>query len=154
MAAVLIILVLIVLAWALAFVGVPLLGWLAAYAIVYLLLLATDAIGVVGGVLLALPLLVLAMLAVKPLRRSLLTRHVLHWFKDVLPEMSATEREAIEAGERALAHQDAPLAHSVTPVTVGASPVTVGSAANETATVQSFAGGIDPATIARDNQAT
>ena len=62
--------------------------------------------------------------------------------------------EAIEAGERALAHQDAPLAHSVTPVTVGASPVTVGSAANETATVQSFAGGIDPATIARDNQAT
>ncbi len=99
MAAVLIILVLIVLAWALAFVGVPLLGWLAAYAIVYLLLLATDAIGVVGGVLLALPLLVLAMLAVKPLRRSLLTRHVLHWFKDVLPEMSATEREAIEAGE-------------------------------------------------------
>jgi predicted flap endonuclease-1-like 5' DNA nuclease len=45
--------------------------------------------------------------------------------------------EAIEAGERRLANQDAPLAHKVTPVT---SQVTVGSAANEEATVHAFAG--------------
>ncbi len=42
--------------------------------------------------------------------------------------------EAIEAGERKLANQDAPLAR------VAAVPVTVGSAANTEATVQAFAG--------------
>ena len=70
-----------------------------AFAIAYLLLLVTGAIGMVGGVLLAMPLLGLALLAIKPLRRALITRHVLGWFKNVLPEMSATEREAIQAGE-------------------------------------------------------
>ncbi|MCX6519654.1 MAG: heterodisulfide reductase-related iron-sulfur binding cluster [Actinobacteria bacterium] len=40
--------------------------------------------------------------------------------------------EAIEAGERKLAHQDAPLAHTITPVTIGA-------AANADATVLAFA---------------
>src|ERR1700761_7821174 len=33
------------------------------------------------------------------LRRDLLTRHIYQWAKGVLPELSATEREAIEAGD-------------------------------------------------------
>ncbi len=38
-------------------------------------------------------------LTVAPLRRVVLTKWVLLWFKSVLPPMSSTEREAIEAGD-------------------------------------------------------
>jgi acyl-CoA dehydrogenase len=99
MTVVLIVLVLIALVWLLAFIGAPLLAWLGAYAAFYVALLAIGAIGTVGAVVLGIPLLVLALLAVKPLRRALISRPALGWFKRVLPEMSATEREAIEAGE-------------------------------------------------------
>src|SRR6202046_5588351 len=33
------------------------------------------------------------------LRRDLLTRHIYQWAKGVMPALSATEREAIEAGD-------------------------------------------------------
>jgi acyl-CoA dehydrogenase len=37
-------------------------------------------------------------LTLRPLRRVLLTRHVLTWFRSVLPPISATEKAAIDAG--------------------------------------------------------
>ncbi|MFC4729735.1 acyl-CoA dehydrogenase [Coralloluteibacterium thermophilus] len=99
MTALFVVLALLVLAWVLAFVGVPLLGWVGAFAAAWILLLATGLIGPLGAVLLGIPLAVLALLAVRPLRQAVVTRPALGWFKQVLPEMSATEREAIEAGE-------------------------------------------------------
>jgi acyl-CoA dehydrogenase len=41
---------------------------------------------------------VATILAVRPLRRALLTRHVFAIFRRILPQMSDTEREALEAG--------------------------------------------------------
>ncbi len=49
-------------------------------------------------VLISLPLLVLALLNIRPLRRRLLTRPFLRGYLRLLPVMSATEREALEAG--------------------------------------------------------
>ena len=43
-------------------------------------------------------LVVAAILNVRPLRRHLLSTHLLRWFRNVLPPMSATEKEAIDAG--------------------------------------------------------
>ncbi len=40
----------------------------------------------------------LTFMAIKPLRRSLVSRPLFDWFKTVLPAMSATEREALDAG--------------------------------------------------------
>ena len=60
------------------------------------------AIQVTGGGLTPLPWIVFAVIAValnfKLLRRALLSRHLLKWFKSVLPPMSATEKDAIDAG--------------------------------------------------------
>ncbi len=39
------------------------------------------------------------MLNIGPLRRVLFTKPIMRWFKSVLPPMSATEREAIDAGD-------------------------------------------------------
>ena len=39
-----------------------------------------------------------AILLVPALRRPVLSRHILSWFKSVLPPMSRTERAAIDAG--------------------------------------------------------
>ncbi|MGD9292885.1 MAG: acyl-CoA dehydrogenase, partial [Gammaproteobacteria bacterium] len=41
---------------------------------------------------------VAVILNVRPLRRRLLSAHLLRWFRNVLPPMSATEKEAIDAG--------------------------------------------------------
>ncbi|MBS7458636.1 acyl-CoA dehydrogenase [Coralloluteibacterium stylophorae] len=89
----------IALAWVLAFVGAPLVVWLGAYAAGWLLLLVTGLLGPVSATLLAIPLAVLLLLTIVPLRRAAITRAAMGWFRKVLPEMSATEREAIEAGE-------------------------------------------------------
>lgn len=87
------------LAWFFAWRGAPLWSWAAAAVVVYGVLAATHLIGVVGEVLLGLPLAVLLLFNLTPLRRSLLTRPLFKLFRKVLPEMSDTEREAIEAGE-------------------------------------------------------
>ncbi|SAK73949.1 Acyl-CoA dehydrogenase [Caballeronia calidae] len=52
-------------------------------------------VAVVLAIIFVLPAL---MLAVKPLRRALISRRVLDRFRKILPEMSSTERDAIEAG--------------------------------------------------------
>jgi len=81
-----------------AFVRLPL--WLTAAAAV------TAAVAVIGFSPLAWPVdivfgltaLALLFMAIKPLRRTLLSRPLFGWFKTVLPAMSATEKEALDAG--------------------------------------------------------
>ena len=82
--------------WALAYFAAPLWLWTVAAA---LGLIAdgwqTHAAPVIGWVI----FLVLAVaLNVHPLRRMLLTDHLLVWFRKVLPPISETERIAIDAG--------------------------------------------------------
>ncbi len=85
--------------WALAYVGAPLFAWAVVAAVTTAGLKAAGLIGlggtVTGGVIFGL----LAFLCVVPLRRTLLTRPIFAGFKAVLPEMSSTEREALEAGD-------------------------------------------------------
>ena len=87
-------------AWLLAFVGAPLFVWTLAIGAALVALYGTGALGLVG---LAIALAVFAPLALllnlPPLRQALITRWVLVWFKGTLPEMSSTEREALEAGD-------------------------------------------------------
>jgi acyl-CoA dehydrogenase len=94
-----IVLVALAAAWVLAYAGASLLVWTAVYAVGYGALLATGAIAAIGGVVLALPLLAMVFFNLIPLRRALVTRPVMAVFKKVLPELSSTEREALEAGE-------------------------------------------------------
>src|SRR5471032_558754 len=72
------------LAWAVIWVAI---GWFA---------------GVTGPVVTALLAIVFVLpalvLAIKPLRRALLTKPIFELFRKILPEMSPTERDAIEAG--------------------------------------------------------
>jgi acyl-CoA dehydrogenase len=60
------------------------------------------AIQLTGGGLTPLPWLVFVVVAgllnLKPLRRAVLSKPLLKWFKSVLPPMSATEKDAIDAG--------------------------------------------------------
>ena len=42
--------------------------------------------------------LVFLLLAIRPLRRSLITRPIFAAYRKVLPQMSETERDALEAG--------------------------------------------------------
>jgi acyl-CoA dehydrogenase len=84
---------------ALAFLQAPALAWAAALAV---WVAAGPLIGVTGAVgvtlltlFFVLPALVLA---VRPLRRALISRRVFAVFRSILPEMSSTERDAIEAG--------------------------------------------------------
>ncbi|WP_397458710.1 acyl-CoA dehydrogenase [Pseudomonas asplenii] len=67
-------------------------GWLAAG---YLFNLVGPLGAAVAAVLVLLPALVLA---IKPLRRSLLSRKALALFRQIMPAMSDTERAAIESG--------------------------------------------------------
>ncbi|SAL66954.1 Acyl-CoA dehydrogenase [Caballeronia peredens] len=87
------------LAGALAFLQAPALAWLAAIAI---WVAAGPVIGVTsapGVTVLAIVFVLPAfVLAVKPLRRALIGRRVFAVFRKILPEMSSTERDAIEAG--------------------------------------------------------
>jgi len=86
--------------WVLAFVGAPLMIWTVAVGLLLVTLKAIGAMGdsafaIGGGLFVLLALL----LNVKPLRRAVLTSAIFKGFKAVLPEMSSTEREALEAGD-------------------------------------------------------
>src|SRR5687767_1941433 len=87
-------------AWALAFVGAPLFVWTLAIGGA---LAAAYGLGALGTTGLAVALGVFAPLAlvlnVQPVRRAVFTRFLFGAFKRVLPEMSSTEREALEAGD-------------------------------------------------------
>jgi acyl-CoA dehydrogenase len=87
-------------AWALAFLGAPLFAWTLAVGGMIALLYGFGAIGTTG---LAVALGIFApaalVLNIHPLRQALLTRFIFGPFKAVLPEMSSTEREALEAGD-------------------------------------------------------
>ncbi|WP_341919276.1 acyl-CoA dehydrogenase [Hydrocarboniphaga effusa] len=86
-------------AWVLAFVGAPLWLWTVLSALAYAAGVATGSLGAIGAGVLGVPLAVLALLNSVPLRRAIVTRPIFGAFKKVLPEMSSTEREALEAGD-------------------------------------------------------
>jgi acyl-CoA dehydrogenase len=87
-------------AWLLAFVGAPLFVWTLAIGGALFALYALGALGLTG---LSVALLIFAPLALvlnlPALRRRLITNFIFGPFKAVLPEMSSTEREALEAGD-------------------------------------------------------
>lgn len=99
MTALLSILVAIAAIWGLAYIGARLITWSTALVIYFAALAAVGAIGGLGlwaAVIIFLPLLLLFNLTA--LRRPLVTRPIFQGFKAVLPPMSDTEREALEAG--------------------------------------------------------
>ena len=80
----------------LAYRRAPLGAWTAAAAVF------VAAVQMTGGGLSLLPWVPLAAVAillnVRPVRRSLLSKPLLGWFRKVLPPMSDTEKDAIDAG--------------------------------------------------------
>jgi acyl-CoA dehydrogenase len=87
--------------WVLAFVGAPLFAWTIAIGSILFVL---KGVGVLGGVGLVVALAIFTPLALvlnlHPLRQKLITGPLVFGpFKAVLPEMSSTEREALEAGD-------------------------------------------------------
>ena len=94
--------ILIAAAWVLAYVGAPLFVWtLAIYAALFALHYVSHALGMTGlliGLSAFTPLALV--LNLPPLRQKLITGPLVFGpFKAVLPEMSDTEREALEAGD-------------------------------------------------------
>lgn len=86
--------------WALAFVGAPLLIWTLAAGAAPVILFLLGAFGPLTlGLSLALWLPLALLLNLRPLRRAVITAPIFTVFKKVLPEMSSTEREALEAGD-------------------------------------------------------
>lgn len=86
--------------WLLAYVGAPFIVWtLAAGAYIGSLygtgLVSMGSLPVVAGIF----VIVAALFNITVLRRNILTRPVFAGFKKVLPEMTSTEREALEAGD-------------------------------------------------------
>jgi len=99
MTALISILVAIAAAWALAYAGASLVAWSAAVAVYFVALFAAGAIGWLGLIVAAIifvPLLTL--FNVTSLRRKIVSAPIFKGFKAVLPPMSDTEREALEAG--------------------------------------------------------
>jgi acyl-CoA dehydrogenase len=95
-------LIVIAAAWILAYVGAPLFAWtLAIYAALASLHFLTGSPGMFGmGLSLALFTPVALVLNWPSLRQKLITGPLVFGpFKAVLPEMSSTEREALEAGD-------------------------------------------------------
>ena len=90
------VLVIIAVLWALAYFAAPLWAWTVAAG---LMLLADGwlchAAPTVGWVIFA---VLAVLLNLRPLRRMLITDHLLGWFRKVLPPISETERIAIDAG--------------------------------------------------------
>ena len=76
-----------ILAWTLAS-GVLLASWAAAF----------EWSGIANGIVLACFVVLGAILNVNPLRRKIVSDHVLAMFRRILPDMSQTEKEAIDAG--------------------------------------------------------
>lgn len=96
----LIVIVALLAAWVLAFVGAPLLAWTAGAAVLLFALKLAGSIGVTAFAVCGAVFVLLALvLNLRPLRRTLLTRQVFAIFKKVLPEMSSTEREVLESGD-------------------------------------------------------
>jgi acyl-CoA dehydrogenase len=86
-------------AGALTFVQAPAVAWLAALTIWVAAGAFTGIVGPIVTALLAIVFVLPALLlSIKPLRRVLISRRVLGVFQKILPQMSATERDAIEAG--------------------------------------------------------
>ena len=86
--------------WLLAFLGAPLLVWTIAAGLGLIGLAAAGALGGFGLTIAALIYLPLALLLnLKSLRSSIITKPIFAAFKKVLPDMSETEREALEAGD-------------------------------------------------------
>lgn len=87
-------------AWALAYAGAVRTVWTAAIAVYLLALFATGGLGAVG-LLIATVLFIPAAVAVNvgDIRRRLITRPVFDLFRAMLPALSATEQEALEAGD-------------------------------------------------------
>jgi acyl-CoA dehydrogenase len=93
------ILALVAVFFVLAYLGAPLLGWtLAAGGMLAWLSLLFDFSSSTNIVLSALFAAVALALNVSPLRRMLLTNRILAIFRKILPDMSPTEKEAIDAG--------------------------------------------------------
>lgn len=86
--------------WALAYAGAPRTVWTAVVAVYLLGLFATGGLGA-PGLLIAVVLLIAAavVISVAAIRRRLITRPIFDLFRMMLPAMSATEREALEAGD-------------------------------------------------------
>ncbi|MGH8444702.1 MAG: acyl-CoA dehydrogenase, partial [Solimonas sp.] len=87
-------------AWVLAFIGSPLIIWTVGAALLIAALGLTGSIGpatllVASGVFIVVALV----LNVLPLRRAILSNWIFALFKKVQPEMSSTEREVLESGD-------------------------------------------------------
>ena len=92
-------LLLLLLAISLAYIRAPLWVWTLVGAAVLVAITITGYFGGVAAITLWVVFAVPALLFnLRPLRRQLVTRHVLRVFRRVLPRMSDTEREAIDAG--------------------------------------------------------
>ncbi|NGY05649.1 acyl-CoA dehydrogenase [Solimonas terrae] len=87
-------------AWVLAFVGVPLLVWTLGAAALTVALWLAGAMSLTAFAIAAVLIAGVGLLLnVLPLRRAVLTRFAFAVFKKVLPEMSSTEREVLESGD-------------------------------------------------------
>lgn len=85
--------------WALAFYRVNRLGWIVGLGLFVLALDWWSGIGSVVSSLLWAAFLAIAVVTLIPgLRRSLVSDRLLNWFRSVLPQVSQTEQEALDAG--------------------------------------------------------
>jgi len=96
----LIVLAFVAAAWFLAYVGAPLGVWVAAAAAGVVGLYVHGDVHASGMTIALAPIAAFGLLmAVPVVRRTVITRPIFGLFKSVLPEMSSTEREALEAGD-------------------------------------------------------
>jgi acyl-CoA dehydrogenase len=87
-------------AWILAYLGAPLLVWTLAIGAGLAGLYVTGSVGMTGLIVALVVFAPLALLLNVPaLRQRIVTAPIFSAFKAVLPEMSSTEREALEAGD-------------------------------------------------------
>ncbi|WP_028080146.1 acyl-CoA dehydrogenase [Solimonas soli] len=87
-------------AWILAFVGAPLLLWTIGAAVLIAALGLAGSIGATAVLMTGIVFVVAALLLnVLPLRRAVLSGWIFAIFKKVQPEMSSTEREVLESGD-------------------------------------------------------
>jgi acyl-CoA dehydrogenase len=85
--------------WTMAFVGAPLWLWAAAAGAATAGLNIAGLIGTTGTAVGTVLFAIFVLLCIVPLRRAAISNFVFAGFKKVLPEMSSTEREALEAGD-------------------------------------------------------
>ena len=85
--------------WALAYFRANRIGWLAGIGIYLLAVDWWSGIGSVGSTALWLVFLAVGVVMLIPgLRRSLVSDRLLKWFRGVMPQVSRTEQEALDAG--------------------------------------------------------